>query len=186
MAKIAVEVPDRKYCTGCKYFSLKHEWCILFQDELSEDDDCGKYVRLDSCLKAAIPEEEPSSTMPRTKPMTKFEKWKEELTVDDLTESRERVGINCSICPASILCESFSNTCYDTFIAWAQMEYEEPELKPCPCCGGKAEFRATDGYIDVRCKKCGVRTLDHGFSRQIPSDRIHAMNDAAAEWNRRP
>ena len=36
------------------------------------------------------------------------------------------------------------------------------KLKPCPCCGGKAEFRESRVYLDVgisvRCTECNLHT----------------------------
>lgn len=50
----------------------------------------------------------------------------------------------------------------------------QPPLLPCPMCGGRAEVvRAWEPYF-VRCAKCGLRTRDRPFDRNI--DR---------EWNRR-
>lgn len=49
------------------------------------------------------------------------------------------------------------------------------ELKPCPFCGGKAEFRSgssTTPYI--RCKECGGRTKSSRNSANL-----------VAAWNRR-
>ena len=50
----------------------------------------------------------------------------------------------------------------------------QPPLLPCPMCGGRAEVvRAWEPYF-VRCAKCGLRTRDRPFDRNI--DR---------EWNHR-
>ena len=74
------------------------------------------------------------------------------------------------------------------------------DLEPCPCCGGEAEIRRTicDRTIFwyVRCKKCGIRTLDfeetHSdcilYMSSLP-DATNAMREtigyAVATWNKR-
>lgn len=53
-----------------------------------------------------------------------------------------------------------------------RLQQFEPELKPCPFCGGEAYRRPEDW--DVSCTQCGVRT--YGFRDQIKT---------IAAWNRR-
>ena len=56
-----------------------------------------------------------------------------------------------------------------------KLEPTMTELKPCPFCGGKAEFRggsSTTPYI--RCKECGGRTMSSYDSAKL-----------IAAWNRR-
>lgn len=51
----------------------------------------------------------------------------------------------------------------------------EIKLKPCPFCGGKAEFvRFTSGFVKVRCKKCDA-LAGEGSTRW----------DASGAWNTR-
>lgn len=54
---------------------------------------------------------------------------------------------------------------------------KEAELKPCPFCGGKADFN-NDGerWHQVICGSCGCRGCEH------PDDKAKA----AASWNHRP
>jgi len=53
----------------------------------------------------------------------------------------------------------------------------EPELKPCPFCGGKAEAMTNMGdYTYYRCKKCLVRTHDCSCETEP---------EAREAWNRR-
>lgn len=55
-----------------------------------------------------------------------------------------------------------------------------PELMPCPCCGGRAEFDRDDyGYKWIECVKCGLSTdtgQDHEDDCRI---------ELAKDWNRR-
>ena len=58
------------------------------------------------------------------------------------------------------------------------------ELKPCPFCGGEAEYFDERIYImnnaflmGVKCKKCGGAIFD--------SDKAHCPNDVFNAWNRR-
>lgn len=55
------------------------------------------------------------------------------------------------------------------------------KLKPCPFCGGKAEFYATCmDYAYVKCRECGARTGNIELSYE------YATKDVAIEaWNRR-
>lgn len=76
----------------------------------------------------------------------------------------------------------------------------EPNLKPCPFCGGEAEFFVKSHtasemksywYIGVRCTKCNLTspklyrlTLTVGANAEIQAiedERQHAVDD----WNRR-
>lgn len=56
----------------------------------------------------------------------------------------------------------------------------KPKLKRCPFCGGKAIITTFASDYDLneyhfsRCKKCGVRQIDH----------VHKL-EAIANWNRR-
>ena len=54
------------------------------------------------------------------------------------------------------------------------------ELKPCPFCGGKADFEEIERYYGdiswtVMCTQCGARIGVHSVDK----------NDVAEEWNRR-
>lgn len=55
------------------------------------------------------------------------------------------------------------------------------ELKPCPFCGGKAEFCATCmDYAFVKCRECGAKTDNIAISYE------YSAKDVAIEaWNRR-
>ena len=61
----------------------------------------------------------------------------------------------------------------------------EPELKPCPFCGGKAIIRLRQFDLfqvgaEVVCKKCGCRT-----DLIAPSIEYAAKDKAISEWNKR-
>lgn len=75
----------------------------------------------------------------------------------------------------------------------------EFELKPCPCCGGEAEIRDFQFFLDigvkVKCKVCGVQThgtpIDHpcltpdGLDESTRYTREQAIEIEAKMWNRR-
>lgn len=66
-----------------------------------------------------------------------------------------------------------------------------PELKPCPFCGGPAEFETryrTDGQTHyevavVACQLCGCRTDDYILNGYYGSD--DTQQDAIDAWNKR-
>lgn len=58
------------------------------------------------------------------------------------------------------------------------MKYED-ELKPCPFCGGEAEFNSDEFGEGVYCKSCGA-TLRNGVYGE------YGRKLASAEWNARP
>ena len=64
------------------------------------------------------------------------------------------------------------------------MQVKESELKPCPFCGGKAEFGVNPNTfcktIWVYCQKCGAETKH--FEIDLYSC---AAKNAAEAWNRR-
>lgn len=49
------------------------------------------------------------------------------------------------------------------------------ELKPCPFCGGKAEFENDNGEWFVFCEKCGSMTVP-----------FETKPEAKETWNNRP
>ena len=75
----------------------------------------------------------------------------------------------------------------------------DKELLPCPCCGGKAEIRDGNVYLDkavlIRCSVCLLKTphilIDHprltanGLDESTRYTREQAINEAAKIWNRR-
>ena len=58
------------------------------------------------------------------------------------------------------------------------------ELKPCPCCGGKAVLHVEDG-VCVICQDCGLRTISliDGCSQGKP--RGGAVARVIEKWNKR-
>ena len=48
------------------------------------------------------------------------------------------------------------------------------ELKACPFCGGKAEWKEDDGWIWLECSECGIR-----------GKRAMSNDSARYYWNRR-
>lgn len=73
------------------------------------------------------------------------------------------------------------------------------ELKPCPCCGGEAEIRDFQVFLDdgvkVKCTVCGLQTqgtpIDHpvltpdGLDESTRYTREQAIEIEAQNWNRR-
>ena len=73
------------------------------------------------------------------------------------------------------------------------------ELKPCPCCGGKAVYKDARIYCDtgvyVQCTQCKLKTMyeliDHpiftenGLDESTRYTRMQAMKMVADVWNRR-
>lgn len=64
-------------------------------------------------------------------------------------------------------------------------------LRPCPCCGGKAEVKElfkTDGHcgynvVYVECSRCGLRTRELDVDGYYGGER-HTPEEAAELWNR--
>lgn len=52
---------------------------------------------------------------------------------------------------------------------------EELKLKPCPLCGGKADFWGGAGAVLAGCSKCNIHTIY-----------CYPPEDAARIWNSRP
>ena len=57
--------------------------------------------------------------------MTEFEKWKKELTLEDVAmdinkAANEIGGAICDFCPANDYCSGSFENCYDTIIAWGE------------------------------------------------------------------
>ena len=55
----------------------------------------------------------------------------------------------------------------------------ETELKPCPFCGGKAEFNGDVFGEGVECSFCGARIGNDIYGK-------HGIELAAKDWNARP
>ena len=62
--------------------------------------------------------------------MTNFEKWKQELTVEEMVRFAMNFLYKCNNCPAVKCCsEDEKDTCNDSFVVWANAEYVEPPKK---------------------------------------------------------
>lgn len=73
------------------------------------------------------------------------------------------------------------------------------DLKPCPCCGGRAEPKEVLMYLDtayrIKCTKCGMQTpffmVDHpsfnanGLDELTRYTKEQAIHKAAEIWNKR-
>lgn len=68
------------------------------------------------------------------------------------------------------------------------------ELKPCPFCGGKADWSACDRLITIGCKQCGyergfkglLTTLEHKVKvNDSEYYNPNAHEEAIEAWNRR-
>lgn len=55
--------------------------------------------------------------------MTNFEKWKQELSVEDAVEAFVE-SLTCEFCPANQDCRPPFNKCVDAFKGWAENESE--------------------------------------------------------------
>ena len=62
-------------------------------------------------------------------------------------------------------------TCIEQNIKW---DIQPEPLKPCPCCGGEAEFVHFANEAYVKCKSCHLQTIEYTSEKQ-----------AAEIWNRR-
>ena len=61
--------------------------------------------------------------------------------------------------------------CIEQNIKW---DIQPEPLKPCPCCGGEAEYGGLGYYKSVYCTKCHLQTI-----------RCEMEKQAAEIWNRR-
>ncbi|MDE6156285.1 MAG: Lar family restriction alleviation protein [Eubacterium sp.] len=64
-----------------------------------------------------------------------------------------------------------------------------PELKPCPFCGGEAEYiERGNEYMglketEIRCKTCGTKQLHKWYKLKFDFDFVR--NSTVKHWNRR-
>ena len=57
------------------------------------------------------------------------------------------------------------------------------ELKPCPCCGGRAQTSSCVDYDKVFCTSCGLQTEEN--RQWFGGDKAERMAASVAVWNRR-
>jgi ribosomal protein L37AE/L43A len=64
-------------------------------------------------------------------------------------------------------------------------DMEKTELKPCPICGSKAEFKIA--FTDVCCTGCGLSIHGSPIFHEYSGDYMEeeTFNKAADLWNRR-
>lgn len=62
------------------------------------------------------------------------------------------------------------------------MNFSDVQLKPCPFCGGSAEFKQTGSHkLMVRCKSCHI-----GIQQKVLRYSLEWLRDTLTEnWNRR-
>ena len=60
------------------------------------------------------------------------------------------------------------------------LEEDEGELKPCPCCGGEAQFSSCVDYIKIFCSSCFMQTqAEYGFNDEERKAKVIKI------WNKR-
>lgn len=64
--------------------------------------------------------------------------------------------------------------CYDCVEKHIKWDIQPEPLKPCPCCGGEAEYAHFTNNTYVYCKSCHLQTIAHKSETR-----------AAEAWNRR-
>lgn len=107
--------------------------------------------------------------------MTNLE-WLRTLPVKEL--SNIFFGSKCSTCAYKerVGCPTDKNGCHDCkggFKEWCNAEHI-PELKPCPCCGGKVKIIEIEPMIQyVSCTQCIMQT------------NTGRKNEVIKAWNRR-
>lgn len=96
------------------------------------------------------------------------------------TEEQKGMIIN-AICGASGCasidvadCDCMETSCVDCIERNIKWDIQPEPLKPCPCCGGKAQSIVTENFNYVICVECRLRTPDCVTEKQ-----------AAEIWNRR-
>jgi len=59
--------------------------------------------------------------------MTNFEKWKSELTIEDLINNNayDTIALSCKNCPAYDNCTAGYGVCINNFYQWAEQEVDE-------------------------------------------------------------
>jgi hypothetical protein len=107
--------------------------------------------------------------------MTNLE-WLRSLSGDELSDII--LGSRCNLCvyQQSEECPTNKEGRYDCrggFYRWCNAEHV-PEVKPCPCCGGKAEIIEIEPMIQyVSCTQCIMQT------------NTGRKNEVIKAWNRR-
>ena len=97
------------------------------------------------------------------------------------TEKQKRMIIN-AICEAggcaSIIdvadCDFAEALCVDCIERNIKWDIQPEPLKPCPCCGGEAEYTTFENNTYAYCKSCHLQTITYESKTQ-----------AAQAWNRR-
>ena len=96
------------------------------------------------------------------------------------TEKQKRMIIN-AICAADDCasigvadCDCAEASCVDCIERNIKWDIPPEPLKPCPCCGGEAEYATFENNTYAYCKSCHLQTIAYKSETQ-----------AAEIWNRR-
>ena len=96
--------------------------------------------------------------------------WLRSLSAEELVKFLS--GSRCRMCVYCSDCTEDNHDCTGGKVMWRKQEHKI-ELKPCPCCGGKAVV--ADVGVGVYCDDCGMGTT---FG-------VTEIEDAIKTWNRR-
>ncbi|MDY3030741.1 MAG: Lar family restriction alleviation protein [Clostridia bacterium] len=94
------------------------------------------------------------------------------------TEKQKRMIINAlreaDGCASIVETECAGGYCSDCIERNIKWDIQPEPLKPCPCCGGEAEYTTFENNTYAYCKSCHLQTITYESETQV-----------AKVWNRR-
>ena len=96
---------------------------------------------------------------------------KQKRMIINAINTKDACALSCTLYGIHECAGGYCSDCIERNIKW---DIQPEPLKPCPCCGGEAEYTTFENNTYAYCKSCHLQTITYESEMQ-----------AAQAWNRR-